>query len=306
MASLSPEQPFRKSLLQRPFSFVSGACLTAAVLMCGASAGFAQTTLSPEEQARLAAADEGGGDEAELVLPFEDPFDGGALGDQWKVVNEDKDFHVTEDGKVLAITTGGKDGFLAESGRNIFTLQSLPPEGDFDMSITGRLDPKTGYDDIWLGLRESAGNFIGAHLYVYTKGCGPSMHLDTVANQPIGPDMKPVQSAARHNLFDGPVIDNICSKGGRAIGDQILKVLSQKGFVLTLSRRGLRYRSSLELDLPDRGKNRPAGLSTARTDWLARFARFGRPAFMVGQAQKAGGGETLAEFEHFSIKAPQQ
>jgi hypothetical protein len=36
------------------------------------------------------------------------------------------------------------------------------------------------------------------------------------------------------------------------------------------------------------------------------MAPFGKPVFLLGQGSRAGGGETLAEFDHFSIRRPQQ
>lgn len=278
-----------------------------ALLVLGIAGSHAQTELSAEEQARLAAADNPGAMTAEPVeLPFEEPFDGKELAGHWKPLNADKDAFVVEDGIVLALATGGKSSLLNSDSSNIFELQALPPEGDFDMSIKVRLDPKTGYDDVWLGLREGPDNFIAAHLYVLTKGCGPALFLRTVANQPLTPDGPPVMTAANHSLFDGPIIRSICNKAGAPLGKQILSDLFAEGFVLTLSREGLRYRTSVTLTVPDRGKDKPAGVETFHTHWLARMAPFGKPVFLLGQGSRAGNGETLAEFDHFSIRRPQR
>jgi hypothetical protein len=277
-----------------------------AVFLCSTVALQAQTGLSAEEQARLAAADNGGEALAKVVdLPFEEPFDGKELAAHWQLLNADKDSFVIEDGILLALTSGGKNTLLNPDASNIFELAALPPEGDFDLSIKAKLDPKTGYDEVWLGLRENPENFIAAHLYVLTKGCGPALFLRTVATQPVLPEGDPVTTAANHSLFDGPIIGTICDKAGAPFGQQILSDLFAKGFVLTLSRRGLRYRTSLTLSVPDRGADKPAGLETVHTDWLARMAPFGKPVFLLGQGSRAGNGETLAEFDHFSIRRPQ-
>lgn len=266
----------------------------------------AQTEMSAEEQARLAAADSDKGTLARPVdLPFEEPFDGKGLAGHWKNLNEDKASFVIEDGILLALTSGGKNSLLNPESNNVFELQSLPPDGDFDLSIKGKIDPKTGYDEVWLGLRDSPDNFIAAHLYVLTRGCGPALFLRTVANQPVMPDGEPVTTAANHSLFNGPLIKTICDKAGAPLGKQILSDLYARGFVLTLSRKGLRYRTSLSLTVPGRGADKPAGVETVHTDWLARMAPFGKPVFLLGQGSRAGGGETLAEFDHFSIRRPQ-
>jgi hypothetical protein len=266
----------------------------------------AQTALSAEEQARLAAADSEEAPATSVSLPLEEPFEGNELAAHWQIVNADPNAFVVEDGILLALASGGKDSLRKKDAGNLFELQALAPDGDFDLSIKGKLDPKTGFDEIWLGLRDNPDNFIAAHLYVLTKGCGPALYLRTVANQPVTAEGEPVSTAANHNLFDGPVIANICNKSGRPLGDQILSDLYAKGFVLTLSRRGLRYRSTIELAVPDRGENKPAGIETVHTNWLARMAPFGKPVFLLGQGSRAGGGETLAEFDHFSIRRPQQ
>jgi hypothetical protein len=278
-----------------------------AVFLLGAVSVQAQTNLTAEEQARLAAADSGQAPTATAIeLPFEEPFDGKDLAGHWQLLNADKDSFVVENGILLALTSGGKNSLRNADTSNIFELQGVPPEGDFDLAIKGKLDPKTGYDEVWLGLRESPDNFIAAHLYVLTKGCGPALFLRTVANQPVMPEGEPVLTAANHSLFDGPIIKSVCDKAGRPLGDQILSNLFAEGFELTLSRRGLRYRTSLTLTVPDRGAQKPAGLETVHTNWIARMAPFGKPVFLLGQGSRASSGETLAEFDHFSIRRPQQ
>lgn len=282
---------------------LTGVALLAAVASLPAPAW---SELSPEEQARLAAADEGDQPVATLGLPFEDPFDGNNPARHWRVLNEDKDRYVVEDGEVLAFTTGGQDRFTVDDGKNVFELQALPPDGDFDMSLAGRIEAKTGYEEVWLGQRADTGNYVAAHLYIYTKGCGPALYLRVVANQPLEPGGEPVETDSGFNLFDGPLFKHLCSKAGRALRDKILAKLASDGFELTLSKRGLRYQAAVRLELPARGEQQPAGSETVRTRWVARAAPFGKPAFMLGQWPRAGEGESLVRFDHFSIRPAAQ
>lgn len=300
-SSLAISSPLRGMLRS---SFILA--LLAGVAFVNAGADARAQTLSKEEQARLAAADESETPATAIALPFADAFEGDGLAAHWQVLNEDRDQYVAERGMLLAVTSGGKDGFDNADARNIYQLQGAMPAGDFDIALAGRLDAKTGYDEVWLGLRESDENFIAAHLYVHTKGCGPALYISTVANQPLNPEEPAVSSAMTVNLFDGPAVGKICNKTGRALGDQVLVDLYKKGFVLTLSRRGLRYQAKVTLDMPAGEGDAAGGVQEFSGGWIARMADFGSPAFMVGQGKKAKGGETLAEFDRFSIKRPGQ
>ncbi|CAN0652927.1 conserved protein of unknown function [Nitratireductor aquimarinus] len=300
-SSLAISSPLR-GMLRSSFILT----LLAGVAFVNAGADARAQMLSKEEQARLAAADEGKTPATAIALPFEDAFEGDGLAAHWQVLNEDRDRYVAERGMLLAITSGGRDGFDNADARNIYQLQGAMPDGDFDISLGGRLDAKTGFDEVWLGLRESDENFVAAHLYVHTKGCGPALYISTVANQPLNPEEPAVPSAMSVNLFDGPAARNICNKTGRAYGDRVLADLYEKGFVLTLSRRGLRYQAKVTLDLPAGEGEAVGGVQEFSGGRVARMAGFGSPAFMVGQGKKAKGGETLAEFDRFSIKRPGQ
>ncbi|WP_036478477.1 hypothetical protein [Nitratireductor basaltis] len=263
-----------------------------------------------EQQQALAAADEGAtaasaslAGAAGLSLPFQDAFDGTALGPQWTVVGEAPDKFVVEGGVIYTIATGGDDSFRKEGSENIFRLGAAP-EGDFDMTLTGRLEAKTGREGVWVGLYEDATSFVAGTLHVYTSGCGPYLSLRIVNRQPVTNAEKSLTSEFDDNLFDkGPILSDYCSGGNRKIGDTILSGINQRGFSVTLSRRGFRYFATAELDLPEFG-DYPGGKFTATTRNVARTTAAGAPAFMLGQLQKAGEGESVAQFDGFSISAP--
>lgn len=263
-----------------------------------------------QEQAALAAADESDvaagsapAGTATPSLPFQDSFDGAALGPQWTVLGEAPDKFVVEDGVIYQIATGGDDDFRNEGSENIFQLDGAP-EGDFDMTLTGKLEAKTGREGVWLGLYEASTSFLAANLYVYTNGCGPYLGLWIVNRQPVANLDKPLTSEFDDNLFDkGPVLSSTCNAGNREIADTILQRLNETGFSLTLSRRGFRYFATAELDLPAFGDN-PGGPVTAVTNKVARTTAAGNPAFMLGQFRRAGKGESVAQFDSFSISAP--
>lgn len=265
---------------------------------------------SQEEQKALAAADRGGteaGDgrasDAMLPLPYQDEFDGDTLGPDWGVIGEAPDKFVVENGVVYQIATGGDDTFRNEGSENIFRLGKAP-EGDFDMTLTGLLEAKTGREGVWLGLYEDSTNFLAGTLHVYTSGCGPYLTLRIVNRQHIAGVEEPLTSEFHDNLFDkGPLLSSYCNAGNREIGDAILQRLNETGFSLTLSRRGILHFATVELDLPAFGDN-PGGRVSVTTRKVARTTAAGRPAFMLGQLQRAGNGESVAQFDRFSISAP--
>lgn len=265
---------------------------------------------SEEEQLALAAADEddvAAGSEpigtTTLPLPFQDTFDGAALGPQWNVIGEAPDKFVVEGGVIYQIATGGDDSFRNEGSENIFRLGESP-EGDFDMTLTGLLEAKTGREGIWLGLYQDSTSFIAGTLHVYTSGCGPYLSLRIVNRQNVANLEEPLTSEFDDNLFDkGPILSDYCSAGNREIGNDILSRLNQTGFSLTLSRRGFRYFATASLDLPEFGDFLGGRVSTT-TLTVARTTAAGNPAFMLGQLQRAGNGESVAQFDNFSISAP--
>jgi hypothetical protein len=274
-------------------------------------ADMASENLSAEEQARLAAADEAQQVDLPssdvLELPFEDDFEGRELADHWTVLNSNPNKFIVENSTIFNIASGGDEDFRHEEAENIFQLPAAP-EGDFDMTVTGLLAPKTGYDGVWVGLYENAQSFVAANMYVYTKGCGPALYLRIVNRQPIEVMDDSLTSEFDTNLFDkGPMVGSICGDGGRARADAILKMLNETGFALTLSRRGTFYHARLEAEVPA-SENDPGGAVSVNSRKVARVTPAGKPAFELGQLSRAGSGETTAQFDRFVIlpAAPQQ
>lgn len=265
---------------------------------------------SEERQKALAAADENdtgagapSGSNATLELPFQDEFDGKTLGPQWSVIGEAADNFVLENGVIYQIATGGDDSFRNEGSENIFRLGKVPA-GDFDMTLKGLLEAKTGREGVWLGLYEDSTSFLAGTLHVYTSGCGPYLTLRIVNRQHVAGVEEPLTSEFYDNLFDkGPILSDYCSAGNRDIGDAILQRLNESGFSLTLSRRGLHYFAAAEINLPAFGDN-PGGPVSFKTRKVARTTSAGSPAFMLGQLQRARNGESVAQFDSFSISAP--
>ncbi|MDQ0314685.1 hypothetical protein [Amorphus orientalis] len=260
--------------------------------------------LSEAEKARLAAEDDGaapGPSEDMLALPFLDEFDGPDLQPHWTVLNADRDRFVADDGEIYVIASGGTAAIDNPDTANIFQLGPPLPDVDFDMTVDARLEAKTGYEGVWLGLRTDASDYLMAGVSTFTKGCGTALYLEIRNLRAPGPEAEPMATGFSENLFDGAVADNICG-GGRDYGDAILAALETSGFTLTLSRRGFRYTASLTLDLPD-ADGEPGGPRTITTPAVSRPALFGRPAVLLGQSSRARGGQSAALFDKISIEA---
>lgn len=264
----------------------------------------AQEQLSEEDKARLAASDGAGAMPSTMLsLPFHDPFDGNQLAADWATLNVNPDKFVVENGGIFVIETGGKARPDNPETDNVFVLGHALPAGDFDMTLKGTLDPKTGYENIWLGLRAGAEDYLAANLSILTKGCGAALYLNIENTRVLDKGEKPVKTWFGDNLFDGPLLKDICTSG-RTHADAALAVLPDSGFTLTFSRRGMRYFTSVELDLPSDEKHE-GGRKTVASFALSRVEPFGQPFFMLGQSSQARNGESSATFDDFSIIAVQ-
>lgn len=264
----------------------------------------AQEEMSAEEQARLAAADNGAAVAQTLALPFVDPFDGNALSASWAVQNENLDKYVLEAGEIFVLENGGTATPDNSEADNIFTLDGELPAGDFTMQISAKLETKTGEESVWIGLREDQDNYIAAQLYAHTKGCGTALYLHVESSRVLVEGEKPTVTQFTSNLFDGPLLNNICSDGPRAIADEALVALFEEGFDLRLTRTGFQYHAGVTLNMPVLG-DQPAGAYEFATRRLARTENFGQPFFMLGQFKKAGSGESTALFQEMRIEAGQ-
>jgi len=304
----SKKRHARSACRPKRFSAARSVLAVAALFLAGPPLAGAQQ-LSEAEKERLAASDVVIGAEVvltELQLPFHDPFDGGALTEHWMALNSDENKYVLEDGAIFVLQSGGTAHPSNEASDNVFVANGIMPDTDFDLSLRVKLDPKTGYEDVWVGLWADANNYLAANLSVYTKGCGASLYLKVENRRTLSGSDKPDQTGFTNGLLDGPIVKRICDKKGRAAGNQVIAVLNESGFTLGLSRRGFRYHASITLDVPPgTGETGNGGTETYRTASVSRVAPFGQPFFMLGQSAKAGGGETSALFEDLKIVAAQ-
>ena len=234
-----------------------------------------------------------------LSLPYATDFaDPGAPG-PWQVLNEEAMSYVRDAGEIYQIASGGKASFLTEGAANIHQM-TLAPEGDFDMQLSARLEAKTGYEGVWLGLYDSAGAFVAAHLSINTKGCGSLMSLSVVNRQTLRLSEETETTQFSDDLFSkGPLIHSVCNDESRARGDALISALATQGFTLSLERRGFLYAARLQMADPSGGA--PIDLRSAE---VVRLSAPGRPAFTLGQTSRAGSGESVAQFTRFAITAP--
>ncbi|WP_144421154.1 hypothetical protein [Ahrensia marina] len=236
------------------------------------------------------------------IAAITEEFDGSKLEGGWQIVNEDLNSYLVENGSIFAIATGGKASFENPESANLFKYGEFAGAGDFTMRLKGKLEPKTGYETVWLGLHGNDNDYVALTLRVLTKGCGPALYLDLVNERMIASQEKPVQTSFTKSLFDKSIVSSVCSKGemGRQLGDRILAQLADKGFELTLKRKGFRYSGSVTLNVPAAGDD-PGGPVTVETDSVSRIEPFGAPAFQLGQLSRAKSGETVAYFDRFEL-----
>lgn len=234
--------------------------------------------------------------------PFLDEFEGTALAAHWNRPHPDDAAFVLDGGEVLVLATGGGPEFVDEEPTNLLRLETAEPTGDYDLSVDFKLDAKTGYESVWLGVRSGPRDHVAASLYTWTKGCGTSLYLRIRNERDLDPDGKPLRTQFTENLFDGPMADDICG-GGRAYADTLLDRLKTHGARLVLRKRGPLYSAAVEMDLPAGGP-RAAGPAKVETAAVARFGPVGSPALLVGQFRKAGGGETVAMVDAVRLVGP--
>jgi hypothetical protein len=236
------------------------------------------------------------------IAAIKEEFDGSKLEGAWQIVNEDLNSYLVENGSIFAIATGGKASFENPESANLFKYGEFAGAGDFTMRLKGKLEAKTGFETVWLGLHSNDNDYVAMTLRVRTTGCGPTLYLDLVNERMVASQEKPVQTSFTKNLFDKSIVKRICSKGemGRQLGDRILAQLADEGFELTLKRKGFRYSGSLTLSVPAAG-DEPGGPVTIETDSVSRIEPFGAPAFQLGQLNGAKSGETVAYFDRFEL-----
>ncbi|MEM6489639.1 MAG: hypothetical protein AAF677_15445, partial [Pseudomonadota bacterium] len=236
------------------------------------------------------------------VPTIDDGFDGSDLDPRWEVLHENPGAYIVDGGALLALASGADERWWDETPDNLVALRApLDTPGDFDMTVSGRLEAKTGRDAVWLGLYNGPQDFLAAQAWLETGGCGAALKLSIWNQRVITGDDRPVYTVFTTNLFDKNWVEGICSSqpDGRAYADQVLAELNRSGFDLTLARRGFQYTATLAMDLPAAGEI-PARRASFTTRALSRVAPFGRPAFMIGQTRGAQG-ETAGEIDRFVL-----
>jgi hypothetical protein len=197
------------------------------------------------------------------------------------------------------LATGGPF-FSQEEPVNLLKLDTATPQGDFELSVDLKLESNTGWDAVWLGVRESHRDWVAAMLFVGSSGCGKSIRLRIRNMRDLDPERDPTVTQYTDNLFDGgPIVDRICGNKGRRYGDAVLEALASEGARLTLQKRGFLYRARLEMTLPP-GEDRAGGPLTTTTRAVSRFAPVGPPALLVGQMRERRG-ETFALIDEFAF-----
>lgn len=236
-----------------------------------------------------------------VMNAIDDDFAGTELGEDWQVINPVPDEFVVEKSSVFTLAAGQGEGLADAKTKNIFARSAPLADGDFEMTLTGRLDAKTGYESVWFGLYENETDFVALQLAVYTRGCGPALYVILHNSRTVASEDKPVKTRFVNNLFGGDLVRSVCSGGDRGFGDAILRALAGNGFSLTLNRTGFRYQGRLDIDLPANGET-PARRASIMTDHVSRTEAFGRPAFTLSQYREAKNGESLAWFDRFTLK----
>ncbi|MDQ0314686.1 vWA domain-containing protein [Amorphus orientalis] len=234
---------------------------------------------------------------------FEETFDGPDIDPAWQVLNPAENLATLDgNGALFVAAIGGDTTDRSPEALNRFVLDEPLPDGDFDLVLAFRTDAQSGNESVWLSLFEDAHNQVGASAWIYTKGCGA--YLGLTLTRLSGPlDGKPETTGFDINLFDGPMVDNICNAGPRAYADAVLAALSDTGAELRLKRRGRDLTAALRMELPA-AEGRAAEPFEIESEPVTILRIGGKPSFLMGQFGKAGAGESLFEVERFAIEKP--
>ena len=236
---------------------------------------------------------------AQETVPFSDDFDGDGLGEAWRLRHRADDRFLVDRGEILVLARGGGPQFNLDEPANLMILENRTLTGDFDMSVELKIEPKTGGEWVWLGLRNSARDWVAAQMLITWKGCGKAMNLRIDNLRDLDPDADPIRTRFNRNLFEGPFARNICTVG-REYADTVLDALASEGVRLTLKKRGFLYTAEIAMDLPASGDD-AGGMMTVETPAVTRFEPFGEPALLFGQRERANG-ESVALIDRFAIE----
>jgi Mg-chelatase subunit ChlD len=232
---------------------------------------------------------------------FEENFDGPALDAAWSIEQELADAKALNGAGEMFVSAFGRNNFYDHAeAQNRYILDKPLPDGDFDLTMQVRFPIQTGSEHAWLSLYDNAANQIGALLWAEWKGCGRSINLSLIKVAGAEGE-KPEKTQFKSVMFDGPVIDNICSAGPRADADKILQMLADEGAKLTLKRRGRKLTASVTLNVPAMGDN-PAQSVTLESEEITSLRLSGQPSFFLGQWNGGAPGESHYFVDQFAIE----
>ncbi|MER3356912.1 MAG: VWA domain-containing protein [Hoeflea sp. D1-CHI-28] len=209
-------------------------------------------------------------------------FDGASFVENWTVKNEALDSYIVEAGELLAINTA-VGGFDVGDTRNLFTLDSPLPDGDWDAEVTFTTEFKTGRDRFQFGLWADAENSLVGTLW--TERASGSL-LNACSFIALS---NTKQSGGEATMFDMPVrgaVKTGCGNRGSGFDyEASVEALTGTPLTMTLHKRGRAYHISANLGELDEN-DEPV---IYETEPLTSLRAPGTLAFAVGKWEDAQG-----------------
>ena len=211
---------------------------------------------------------------------FEDNFDGESLGERWSVRNEDDESCIVEDGKLLIVADQPASLNEAEKMRNLFTLNTPLPRGDWILSARCIVDVQTAHENLFPGLYEDMDNYIVANTsfnstYYYEQaGMTSGAHKrakgkDTTFNKDVWrhPNTKTTTVAEQATGLNTPFIVRL-KKVGRSYYVSVLQEQENKASEWVEMEKLTSLRAKGQFVLGFSLNKKVAGEGTAEIDWV--------------------------------------
>ncbi|MCT4558761.1 MAG: VWA domain-containing protein [Pelagimonas sp.] len=176
---------------------------------------------------------------------YVDGFDGDALGEEWQVLNAAPGLMQQAEGEMIMIATGERAEPWSDKALNRLMLTHPLPEGDFDLTLTFRMLPQTGRDEVVLGLISEPNTLISASLFFEQTGCGiqPLLYgTSQIAREGQGPELTEFFT----KVFDVIGMTEFCQPGATKPADFIQRFGAQPADLI-LSKRGRSYTAKLRI-----------------------------------------------------------